>query len=258
MIEPDATEIRILERYQKVLQYAEIDPEVALSEARKTAEAILKVLYTQHKAKAPSNALFAKPAEKQMLRDLIQVMIKIKRFPLVVSSGFKTIQTFGNIGAHDQGDEADYVDEESIKACIMALNTVIKWFWKDQGLDISLLEGSPLAEPLDVAFLFEDEEPHSSSGKPYTLPLIIGVLLFIAGGIAFQIPSVVANPKQINIREIVPKEALQKLDITLEEDVTQENILVKMLDNEVFNFYSEAKIPPPEKCLAHWFRNQEI
>ncbi len=133
---------RILKRYQKVIQYSTIDPEVALGEARKTAEAILKVLYTQQNEQEPGNQLFNKPVEKKMLSDLASIMEKIKRYPLIVATAVRTIQAFGNIGAHDQGAEADHVDEESIQACTTALKTLMKWFWKDSGQDMSRLSAS--------------------------------------------------------------------------------------------------------------------
>ena len=133
---------RILKRYQKAIQYSTIDPEVALGEARKTAEAILKVLYTQQKEQEPGNQLFNKPVEKKMLSDLASIMEKIKRYPLIVATAVRTIQAFGNIGAHDQGAEADHVDEESIQACTTALKTLMKWFWKDSDQDMSRLTGA--------------------------------------------------------------------------------------------------------------------
>ena len=133
---------RILKRYQKAIQYSTVDPEVALGEARKTAEAILKVLYTQQKEQEPGNQLFNKPVEKKMLSDLASIMEKIKRYPLIVATAVRTIQAFGNIGAHDQGEEADHVDEESIQACTTALKTLMKWFWKDSDQDMSRLSKS--------------------------------------------------------------------------------------------------------------------
>ena len=138
---------RILKRYQKAIQYSTIDPEVALGESRKTAEAILKILYTQQKEQEPGNQLFNKPVEKKMLSDLASIMEKIKRYPLIVATAVRTIQAFGNIGAHDQGAEADHVDAESIQACTTALKTLMKWFWNDCDQDMSQLSD---AEPSSV------------------------------------------------------------------------------------------------------------
>ncbi len=131
---------RVLKRYQKALQYSTIDPEVALGESRKTAEAILKLLYNEQRDQDPKNQLFNKPVEKKMLSDLASIMEKIKRYPLIVATAVRTIQAFGNIGAHDQGEEADHVDQDSILACTTALSTLMKWFWQEFNQDLTRLE----------------------------------------------------------------------------------------------------------------------
>jgi hypothetical protein len=131
---------RILGRYKKAKAYAETDPEVALSEARKTAEAIYKHVYTSYATAHPDNNDFKKPAEKQMLNDMASRLEKVKAVPLVVSTAIRTIQAFGNIGSHDQGEEADHVTTESIKAPIAGLETVVRWFWKQQELSVDMLD----------------------------------------------------------------------------------------------------------------------
>jgi hypothetical protein len=132
---------RIIGRFNKAQRYAEIDPEVALSEARKTAEAVCKFVYTEHGSQNPTEKEFKKPVDKMMLNGLAMVLERHKLVPRVVSTSVRTIQAFGNLGAHDQGEEADQINQESIQSCITATTTLVKWFLGDRGLDMSLLDG---------------------------------------------------------------------------------------------------------------------
>jgi tetratricopeptide (TPR) repeat protein len=194
MSEPTAEHNRIAGNFQKAREYATTDPEVSLSVARKVAEAICKHAYNAYAAEHPDDTNFKKPAEKQMLNDLVARLERVKAFPLVVSTGIRTIQAFGNIGSHDQGDEADHVTSESIQACISGLESVVRWFWRDQGLPMELLgeagAGSstattapPSPAPAPVAASTPPADGSSSRVRNMAIALAagVGVLASVAG-----------------------------------------------------------------------------
>lgn len=139
MQESANTLLRIKTRYLRALKYQNNDPEVALNECRKTAEAVLKELYSNYAALNPKNQHFKKPAEKQMLNNLASALEKVERYPLVIASSIRTIQAFGNIGSHDQGLESEQLTEDNIQVCMVALKNLVEWYWNDLKLDMEQL-----------------------------------------------------------------------------------------------------------------------
>ena len=133
MSESDDHLQRIAVRYERACRYAVSDPEVALAEARKTAEAIARALYVDFQQENPDHKSFRKQATGLMLGMLASSLEAVKRTPLSGSTSLRTIQAFGNIGAHDQGKETDHVDQDTVQSCLSALDTVYKWYMEDQG-----------------------------------------------------------------------------------------------------------------------------
>lgn len=114
---------RIKRLYEKTLYYQNTDPEVSLSQARKSAEAICKQIYINnglHKS--------GKDISKLMLNDFIQGLDRNKILPRHIIINLYTIQAFGNFGAHDQGGENEVITEEYVKPCMQALGTVFNWY----------------------------------------------------------------------------------------------------------------------------------
>lgn len=117
---------RIQSLHQKVLHYQKIDPEVSLSQARKTAEAICKRIYQDEGLHRNG-----KPPDKMMLNDLVQILSRNRSVPRHILMPLGTIQTYGNYGAHDQSDHSGTMDEAFIQPCIQALNVVVHWFFQE-------------------------------------------------------------------------------------------------------------------------------
>ncbi len=115
MAEPNAEHQRIATQYQRAVRYATSDPKVALSEARQTAEAICTFLYNAYGEANPSANEFKKPAEKQMLNGMTSSLERVSRYPRMVATAMRTIQAYGNMGAHYQGEETEHVTIESIQ-----------------------------------------------------------------------------------------------------------------------------------------------
>jgi len=117
---------RVKRMYEKCFHYQSEDPEIALNQARKSAEAICKQIYVHsgfHKK--------SKPVEKMMLNDLLQVLTREKVLPRRIAISFGTIQAFGNFGTHDQGSESEKITEDYIKPCLHALSTVVNWYFSE-------------------------------------------------------------------------------------------------------------------------------
>lgn len=114
---------RIKKLYEKTLFYEVADPEVALSQARKSAEAICKSIYLESK-----NNDTGKPIHKLMLNDLILLLNKENIVPRSIIISLNTIQQFGNFGVHDQGEESEIIDVDYVKPCLLALGIVFNWY----------------------------------------------------------------------------------------------------------------------------------
>ncbi len=126
---------RIKKLYDKTQFYCSTDPEVALSQARKSAEAICKSVYSKSISKN------GKPVEKMMLEELINGLSREDVIPKFIRINLKTIQEFGNFGVHDQGDENELIDEVYIRPCFTALGTVFSWYVSNFTSNSSDLDG---------------------------------------------------------------------------------------------------------------------
>ena len=112
---------RVRELYDKTLRYRDDDPEVALSQARKAAEAICKQI---HRAEGLDAG--GRPTTKMMLQELIQALRREGLLPRHIAMPLGTIQQYGNFGVHDQGADAEHITSEFIRPCVTALETVVE------------------------------------------------------------------------------------------------------------------------------------
>lgn len=115
---------RVRELYDKTLRYRDDDPEVALSQARKAAEAICKQI---HRAEGLDAG--GRPTTKMMLQELIQALRREGLLPRHIAMPLGTIQQYGNFGVHDQGADAEHITSEFIRPCVTALETVVDWYF---------------------------------------------------------------------------------------------------------------------------------
>ncbi len=113
---------RIKKMYEKTIAYEETDPEVSLQQARKAAEAICKNLYI--------NEVNSNPG-KLMLDELIRKLIENKVIPQKIVVPLRTIQGYGNLAAHDNGDDPDSITSEYIQPCIGSLSTLVSWYFEE-------------------------------------------------------------------------------------------------------------------------------
>ncbi len=68
-----------------------------------------------------------KPADNMQLDPLIDRLVRGKLIPKRIVVALRTIQNYGNLGAHDQGDESEHLTPEFVIPCLHALSTVASW-----------------------------------------------------------------------------------------------------------------------------------
>ncbi len=118
--------LNIRRLFKKTTFYSRRDPEVALVLARKTTEAICKFTYSTHVSDKPNSL---------MLENLLTVLAKDSIIPRKIITPMRTVQFYGNFGAHDQEGEYEDIDEIYARPCLHALDTIMKWF-QEENADI--------------------------------------------------------------------------------------------------------------------------
>ncbi|MFH9687234.1 DUF4145 domain-containing protein [Streptomyces sp. NPDC017413] len=106
-----------LRLYKKALRYAESDPEVFLSTARRAAEAILLDL-------AMREAIGSKPT----LESLLTVLTAKGVVPAKMVLAIRTIQNYGNFGSHALDGSGDEISAEDVQPCLNALTQLAAWY----------------------------------------------------------------------------------------------------------------------------------
>ncbi|MFE4925333.1 DUF4145 domain-containing protein [Streptomyces sp. NPDC056661] len=106
-----------LRLYQKALRYAESDPEVFLSTARRAAESILLDIAMQE-------AVGSKPT----LESLLTVLTSKGLVPPKVVLAIRTIQNYGNFGSHALDGSGEEISADDVQPCLNALTQLAVWY----------------------------------------------------------------------------------------------------------------------------------
>ncbi|MFD3656394.1 DUF4145 domain-containing protein [Streptomyces sp. NPDC058620] len=106
-----------LRLYKKALRYAESDPEVFLSTARRAAESILMDIAMQE-------AVGSKPT----LESLLTVLTAKGLVPSKVVLAIRTIQNYGNFGSHAHKAADEEISAEDVRPCLNALTQLAAWY----------------------------------------------------------------------------------------------------------------------------------
>ena len=101
------------------VQALDIDTELALIQFRKTAEFVLRHLFTLTYQSVPGRA---------GLDLLLQKLRERNALPLRVELNFRTLQSFGNAAAHGRSEE-EPLTVQDIKPATAALFNVLEWFF---------------------------------------------------------------------------------------------------------------------------------
>ncbi len=170
----------------KAHKYATTDPEVALTQARKSAEAICRNIFS---------AEIGEPG-KIMLDELIKKLAERKLLPTKILVPLGTIQAYGNYGTHAQS-ASENIDFNYITPCLSALAQVSSWYFTEYlktniPADLAAEENRDTRGARGVAAVpgkVEKETPVASSaaGTPAAAPKKNTTLYFALGGAAIVI-----------------------------------------------------------------------
>jgi len=120
---PHSSTVQRIQCWQvKAHAYTGTDPEVSLMFARKAAEAICKIL---HIDKISPNI-----PPKDTLGQLLDKLMHGKHLDPRVVVSLTSIQSHGNYGSHDQGDDSEQIDREFVESCMKSLDSLCNWLLK--------------------------------------------------------------------------------------------------------------------------------
>lgn len=128
--------------------------------ARKTAEAVCKILF--------KDKISEHVPPPTALEDLLDKLRHEKHLPKRLELQLRTIQSHGNFGSHDQGDDSDEISADYVEPCVKSLDFVCKW----------LLEKYLLPDYRTIAVLPESKPPASPSIKALpdgTIRILLGI-----------------------------------------------------------------------------------
>ena len=201
----------------KAHKYAKDDPEVALTQARKSAEAICRNIFS---------AEIGEPG-KIMLDELIKKLAERKIFPTKILVPLGTIQAYGNYGTHAQS-ASENIDFNYITPCLSALAQVSSWYFTEY-LKTNI-PADLAAEEKDTRETkgltptqgkSEKESPHalSAGGPPASAPkkfpvlwiglgagvvAIILAIVFLTGNNKTDSSNIIATPDTAKSAAVVP------------------------------------------------------
>jgi len=128
---------RIQKAYQECLKFSSEHPDIAVNRCRKILE---MMLIQNHREKQ------GEPGPKAM--HSVDTLVNVGQDSGIISPlqglNMRVIQTFGNFGSHFQDGAEDELCFEEIQPCIIATETLLKWFIPDIDMDVfSGKENSP-------------------------------------------------------------------------------------------------------------------
>jgi formylglycine-generating enzyme required for sulfatase activity len=103
---------------QKTIQVAEIDPEMALTRARKVLEYVVRDVYQRR---------ISEPPGTRPLENLLQRLSKDGHLPARLAAYANTVRELGNVGTHHFGQGVT-VDDVSLS--LSQLDLILKWYFE--------------------------------------------------------------------------------------------------------------------------------
>jgi len=208
----DAIAARVAELVSKARSYAKTDPEVALGQARKAAEAIARTVYARE---------VGEPG-KMLLNELLQKLAAQKAVPASIQIPFGTIQVYGNFGSHAQSDMRT-IDADYVAPAIAALNAVTAWFY-----DEYLTHPMPALATPPAAPALEAPKPSRRRMWPFAIAGV--VVLAGAGGALLMTGKREAPPPPPDVKRdvtVVPAVApvTRSIEASVETDKATKNDL---------------------------------
>jgi TonB family protein len=203
----------------KAHKYAKNDPEVALTQARKSAEAICRNIFS---------AEIGEPG-KIMLDELIKKLAEKKVLPTKILIPLGTIQAYGNYGTHAQS-ATETIDFNYVTPCLSALAQVSSWYFTEYlktALPAELVDEKAMADAAESAAQRQsavppsgtppsrvsapNEPPKSKAGLMIGVGIAVVAVFTIAWFMSRPGPAeqkqTNANPAQLDVRTDTAKSA---------------------------------------------------
>lgn len=105
--------------YEQAAQYQQSDPFACLLTSRRIAEGICKQMIVWELNQDTSRLTFDKSINK---------LLNEKLLPYYIVAPLRTIQSYGNLGAHPQGKDTEKITAEYVQPCVQGLAVVVDWY----------------------------------------------------------------------------------------------------------------------------------
>ena len=140
---------RIQKAYKECLSFAQEHPDIAVNRCRKILEMIL---IQNHREKA------GEPNAKAMksVESLLEIGLQLNTITPLQMLNMRTVQQYGNFGSHFQDGAEDELSYHEIKPCIVATETLLRWFIPD--LDLDLFRGQKEEQDTSEIEILDDNE----------------------------------------------------------------------------------------------------
>jgi hypothetical protein len=127
------------EGIRRAVLVADLDPEMALTRARKVLEFVIRDVYERR---------IKEPPGTRPLENLMQRLVKDGHFPERLDAYANTVRKLGNIGTHNFGEKISVAD---VYQSLAQLMPILEWYFEaerpDAGFHLSALEPARLARP---------------------------------------------------------------------------------------------------------------
>src|SRR5207302_4533092 len=117
------------EGIQKAILVADLDPEMALTRARKVLEHVIRDVYERRCQEPPGT---------RPLENLIQRLVKDRHFPDRLDAYATTVRKLGNVGTHSFGEPITVAD---VSRSLSHLQPILEWYFAEERPD-ALASGS--------------------------------------------------------------------------------------------------------------------
>src|SRR6516225_4471729 len=121
------------EGVQKAVLVADLDPEMALTRARKVLEYVVRDVYQRR---------ISEPPGTRPLENLLQRLVKDGFFPDRLDAYANTIRKLGNVGTHSFGEKITVAD---VYQSLSQLTYILEWYFEQERPEA--LAGQPAPEP---------------------------------------------------------------------------------------------------------------
>src|SRR6516162_2982115 len=117
---------------QKAVLVADVDPEMALTRARKVLEYVVRDVYERRCQEPPGT---------RPLENLLQRLVRDGHFPDRLDAYANTIRKLGNVGTHTFGERVSVAD---VYQSLSQLMPILEWYFENEHPEASGQQPTPI------------------------------------------------------------------------------------------------------------------